>query len=78
MGDSTIRVTEGYSHLIDSNLVTLVKEPDHPERSPGICPTYAHLSQAICALVFEWNWEESKREFERALEINPGYIQGAA
>jgi len=29
------------------------------------------------AMLFEWNWEEAKREFERALEINPGYIQGA-
>jgi len=37
----------------------------------------SHTSRALFAFLFEWNWEESKREFERALEINPGYIQGA-
>jgi len=37
----------------------------------------SHTSRALFALMFEWNWEEAKREFERALEINPGYIQGA-
>ncbi|MCG6954814.1 MAG: protein kinase [Gemmatimonadetes bacterium] len=37
----------------------------------------SHTSRGLFALLFEWNWEESKREFERALEINPGYIQGA-
>ncbi len=37
----------------------------------------SHTARGICALLFEWNWEDSKREFERALEINPGYIQGA-
>ncbi|HSH76551.1 MAG TPA: hypothetical protein VLA09_12755, partial [Longimicrobiales bacterium] len=37
----------------------------------------AHTSRGVFALLLEWNWEESKREFERALEINPGYIQGA-
>jgi serine/threonine protein kinase len=37
----------------------------------------SHTSRALLTLLFEWNWVESKREFERALEINPGYIQGA-
>jgi len=37
----------------------------------------SHTSRALFALMFEWSWEEAKREFERALEINPGYIQGA-
>jgi len=37
----------------------------------------SHTSRGNFALLFEWNWEEAKREFERALEINPGYIQGA-
>ncbi len=36
----------------------------------------SHTARGVFALLFEWNWEESKREFERALEINPGYIQG--
>jgi TolB-like protein len=38
----------------------------------------SHASRGTFALLLEWNWEESKREFERAREINPGYIQGAA
>jgi serine/threonine protein kinase len=37
----------------------------------------SHTSRGIFALLLEWNWEESKREFEHALEINPGYLQGA-
>ncbi len=37
----------------------------------------SHTSRGMFALLYEWNWAESKREFERALEINPGYIQGA-
>jgi TolB-like protein len=37
----------------------------------------SHTSRGLFALLFEWNWEEAKREFERAQEINPGYIQGA-
>jgi len=37
----------------------------------------SHTSRGIFALLLEWNWEASKREFERALEISPGYLQGA-
>jgi len=38
----------------------------------------SHTSRGVFALMYEWNWAEAKREFERALEINPGYVQGAA
>jgi serine/threonine protein kinase len=37
----------------------------------------SHTSRGNFALLFEWNWEEAKLEFERALAINPGYQQGA-
>jgi integrase len=33
MGHSTIRVTEGYSHLVDNDLVALVEEPDRALRA---------------------------------------------
>jgi serine/threonine-protein kinase len=36
-----------------------------------------HIARALFALLFDWNFAESKREFERGLAINPGYIQGA-
>jgi len=32
MGHSTIRVTEGYSHLVDNDLLELVEEPDRELR----------------------------------------------
>jgi len=33
----------------------------------------AHTSLAIIAHSFGWNWEESRRQYERALELNPNY-----
>jgi len=33
----------------------------------------AHTSLAILAPYFDWNWEESRRRYERALELNPNY-----
>ena len=55
------------------------KAGEASENALRLAPDLAesHTARGICALLFEWNWEESKREFERALEINPGYIQGA-
>jgi tRNA A-37 threonylcarbamoyl transferase component Bud32/tetratricopeptide (TPR) repeat protein len=37
----------------------------------------SHTSRGMFALLYEWSWEEAKQEFERALEISPGCIQGA-
>ncbi|MEA3245065.1 MAG: protein kinase [Gemmatimonadota bacterium] len=36
-----------------------------------------HISRGLFALLYEWDWAESKREFERGMALNPGYIQGA-
>jgi tetratricopeptide (TPR) repeat protein len=33
----------------------------------------AHTSLAFVLAQFDWNWKEADREFERAIELNPGY-----
>jgi len=38
----------------------------------------AHTSLAILAPYFDWNWEESRRRYERALELNPNYANAIA
>lgn len=38
----------------------------------------AQTAHAFVQLLYEWNWAASERGFTRALELNPGYIQGAA
>ena len=38
----------------------------------------AHTARAVQALLFEWDWSTAERSFCKALELNPGYIQGAA
>jgi TolB-like protein/DNA-binding winged helix-turn-helix (wHTH) protein/tetratricopeptide (TPR) repeat protein len=33
----------------------------------------AHASLAFVEMHYEWNWKESEREFQRAIELNPNY-----
>jgi TolB-like protein/Tfp pilus assembly protein PilF len=33
----------------------------------------AHTSLGIVRLLFEWNWAEAEREFQRAIALQPGY-----
>ena len=38
-----------------------------------------NLAEAHCALgyvhtIFDWEWEKAKKEFQRALELNPSYV----
>ncbi len=33
----------------------------------------AHTSLALTKALFEWDWQEGEREFQRALELNPSY-----
>jgi TolB-like protein/DNA-binding winged helix-turn-helix (wHTH) protein/Tfp pilus assembly protein PilF len=33
----------------------------------------AHTSLAFCLESFDWDWEAADREFQRAIELNPGY-----
>jgi len=33
----------------------------------------AHASLASIRVVYEWDWQEAKKEFKRALELNPNY-----
>lgn len=33
----------------------------------------AHTSLACVLFAFDWNWEAAEREFERAIELSPGY-----
>jgi serine/threonine-protein kinase len=37
----------------------------------------AHSSRAMVSIFFEWDFEAAERGFKRAMELNPGYIQGA-
>jgi serine/threonine-protein kinase len=37
-----------------------------------------HTARALRALLFDWDWVMSRQSFLKALELNPGYIQGAA
>jgi eukaryotic-like serine/threonine-protein kinase len=37
----------------------------------------AHSARAMVSLFFEWDFEAAERGFKRAMELNPGYIQGA-
>jgi tetratricopeptide (TPR) repeat protein len=33
----------------------------------------AHTSLAFCLEGFDWNWDAAEKEFQRAIELNPGY-----
>ncbi len=35
----------------------------------------AHATLGWIALVYDWDWDASRREFERAIELNPNYAQ---
>jgi serine/threonine-protein kinase len=37
----------------------------------------AHSARAMVSLVFDWDFDAAERGFKKALELNPGYIQGA-
>jgi eukaryotic-like serine/threonine-protein kinase len=37
----------------------------------------AHTALAQLCLLFEWDWTGGERAFRRALELNPGYLQGS-
>ena len=47
------------------------------ERSLELGPDLAeaHNALAIVLLVYGWEWEAADREFRRALELNPNYVQ---
>jgi eukaryotic-like serine/threonine-protein kinase len=38
----------------------------------------AHCSLAIVHLLHDWNWSDAEREFLRALDLNPRYLQALA
>ena len=38
----------------------------------------AHASRAMVSLLFDWDFEAAERGFKRAMDLNPGYIQGVA
>jgi tetratricopeptide (TPR) repeat protein len=37
----------------------------------------AHSARAMVSLVFDWDFDAAEQGFKKALELNPGYIQGA-
>jgi serine/threonine protein kinase/Flp pilus assembly protein TadD len=36
----------------------------------------AHASMGTIRMWYEWNWKEAEREFQRAIELNPGHPNG--
>ena len=34
----------------------------------------AHCSLGYIYTIFDWEWEKARKEFQRALELNPGYV----
>ncbi len=38
----------------------------------------SHTAHALHTLLFVWDWAAAERSFLRAMELNPGYIQGVA
>src|SRR5262249_17047262 len=38
----------------------------------------AHTARAVLCYFYEWDWPAAEQSFKRALELNPGYVQGAA
>ena len=34
----------------------------------------AHAAMGMIAFYYEWNWKNSEHEFQRAIELNPGYV----
>ena len=53
-----------YKEAKASALRALQLEPDLAE---------AHASVAVVKLEYEWDWPGAEREFQRAIELNPGY-----
>ena len=48
------------------------------QKALGWAPTLEkHTARAMVSLLFDWDFEAAERGFKRAMELNPGYIQGA-
>ena len=77
---------EAYAGLADTYSLLSVYNLQRPERAmptarkaalealridPGLAE--AHASLANIDFLYDWNWPESEREFEKAIELNPAY-----
>ena len=38
----------------------------------------AHSARAMVSLMFDWDFDAAEREFKRAMQLNPGYVQAVA
>jgi tetratricopeptide (TPR) repeat protein len=72
LADSYI-LMDGYGHVTIEDAV--VKARAAAEKALELDETLAeaHTSLALIAPKFDWNWDESRRHYERALELNPNY-----
>ncbi|HUR91034.1 MAG TPA: protein kinase [Gemmatimonadaceae bacterium] len=65
---SNMRPEEAGSRAREAAAKALALAPDLGE---------AHSSSAMVHLLYDWDFAASEREFKRALELNPGFVQGA-
>jgi serine/threonine protein kinase len=58
---------------------TVPKGMEAARRAVSLDPSLAEAHCALaCAHLFAWEWSEAEREFLRALELNPRYLQALA
>jgi TolB-like protein/DNA-binding winged helix-turn-helix (wHTH) protein/Flp pilus assembly protein TadD len=63
----------GYADATPSDALTKAKAAAEKALQLDDSLAEAHASLAIIAPYFDWNWEESQRQYERALQLNPNY-----
>jgi len=57
--------------------VAMPKAKQYALKALEIDPTLAEAHSSLGAVRFlaDWNWSEAERDFRRALELNPGYVE---
>jgi serine/threonine-protein kinase len=71
----TLRGVYGLAHPEDAGLNARRLAARALEVAPDVAE--ANSAMAMVRLLFDWEFADAERLFKRALELNPGYIQGA-